>query len=168
MHPTIEVDGFRSFLQKRLEATQAPNSPLLSQIAENSQESMTIGEFKCTFNPESVLDTLQSEVDRYLRTGDFLNGLALVATASSVSKINSNRTCFACLSQCPVYILPCEQVQHTICEKCAIGFSSSTQLGNSTLCLESCPLCCHFVNAQPWRTRVRPPTAGVRLLALDG
>ena len=131
--------------------------------------SLLVGEFQCSFKPEEVILALYAELTRLLREGgEVETAISLVAKASGVTNVSSNRTCFTCLSQCPVFILPCEQVQHTICEDCAMRFSYSTSRSQSTLFLQRCPLGCQFKNGKPWQSRVKPPSAGVRLLSLDG
>ena len=140
------------------------------QFAEgNRVTSFQVSEFKCSFKPGEVIDELYEKVDEVLREGvGHKTTMSLIAKACGISSLNSNWTCFTCLSQCPVYILPCEQVQHTICEKCAIRFSNNDHRSQSTLLLESCPLGCQFKEKKPWYGRVKPPCAGVRLLSLDG
>ncbi|KAH7382108.1 hypothetical protein BKA64DRAFT_713345 [Cadophora sp. MPI-SDFR-AT-0126] len=130
---------------------------------------LLVGEFKCSLKPEDVLNATYSEIQR-LRAAECLveDTVPLVAKASGVIKINGNQTCFTCLSACPEYILPCAQVQHAICEDCAYRFSYDRGRSQCTLFLKSCPLGCQFRNGKPWQIRLKPPTAGVRMLSLDG
>ena len=136
----------------------------------DSGPTLLIGEFQCSFDPEMVIIELYSQINTLLNADDDIEmAISLVAKASSVASVSSNRTCFTCLSQCPVYILPCENVHaHTICEKCALRFTDSEGRSQSTLSLHSCPLGCQFRQGKPWYSRVKAPTAGVRLLSLDG
>lgn len=130
---------------------------------------LQVGDFQCSFKPEKVILDLYAEITRLLRQGGEVETvISIVAKASGVTNVSSNRTCFTCLSQCPVFILPCEQVQHPICEKCAMRFSYSPDRSQSTLFLQRCPLGCQFKGGRSWQSRVKPPSAGVRLLSLDG
>ena len=132
--------------------------------------SLLVGEFECSFESGKVIEGLFREVSRLIKRNDDVEvATTLVAKASGVTSISSNRTCFPCLSQCPVYILPCEEgVGHTICEKCAIRFSERGQQTQSSVKLQRCPLGCYFKHGREWQMRVKPRAAGVRLLALDG
>jgi hypothetical protein len=130
---------------------------------------LLVGEFQCSFNPEEVLIALYTEIERLRTDGGYLDDtVPLVSKASGVVNVNGNRTCFTCLSECPVYILPCEGKQHSICETCAFRFSSDRGRSQSTLFLKCCPFGCQFRNAKPWQIRLKPRTAGVRMLSLDG
>jgi len=128
-----------------------------------------VGEFQCSFKPEDVLIAIYAEIEQLRKDGGFIEDtVPLVAKASGIVSVNGNWTCFTCLSECPTYILPCEGKQHSICERCAFRFSIDRGRSQSTLFLKSCPLSCKFIARVPWQIRVKPPTAGVRLLSLDG
>lgn len=85
--------------------------------------------------------------------------------SDELSTVASHTTCFACLTQVPIHTLPCG---HIICDRCL--FSQSD--GSKRFCREvkSCPLCCNADKpwSTPWTTTVKPPTAGLRILSLDG
>ena len=131
--------------------------------------SLLVGEFECSFESGKVIEELFKEVSRLIERNDDVEvATTLVAKASGVTSISSNRTCFPCLSQCPIYILPCEGVRHTICEKCAIRFTERRHQTQSSIKLQRCPLGCNFRHGREWQMRVKPRAAGVRLLALDG
>ena len=130
---------------------------------------LLVGEFKCSLKPQEILDALYSEIECLRTAGGFVEDtVPLVSKASGVIAINGNRTCFTCLSECPQYILPCAKIQHSICENCAFRFSFDRGRSQCTLFLRSCPLGCQFRNEKPWQIRLKPPTAGVRMLSLDG
>ena len=132
-------------------------------------QSFLVGQFECSFDPEKAITELYSQITRLMSNEiNVETTLSLVAKASGVTSISSNRTCFTCLSNCPVYILPCENVQHTICEGCAIRFTDQRGRSQSTLLLQNCPLGCAFKKGTPWYSRTKAPAAGVRLLSLDG
>ena len=128
---------------------------------------LRVGEFKCSFEPKSTLDSLYHEIKQILRSGQAIEKLSLTAQASGVSSISSNRTCFSCLSNSPSYILPCVPLQHSICEECLKRFDTSGQHVGSTASLNHCPLTCRFAFF-PWSIRLKPRAAGVRVLKLDG
>ncbi|MBE3046815.1 hypothetical protein IMZ48_30660 [Candidatus Bathyarchaeota archaeon] len=91
--------------------------------------------------------------------------LADAAQAVGVSKVQSQRTCLACLSNCPTNTLPCRGVQHSICEPCIWRYMRGHE--SSWAHLSQCPLGCELWTT-PWKIRVKPKTAGSRVLALDG
>ena len=129
--------------------------------------SLLTGEFLCTWDPERLIKNLYAEICQ--QEGREI-GIAFpdAAKRSGVRSVRSNRSCFTCLSECPVYILPCEHIQHTVCGKCAVRFNYSVGRSQATLCLKRCPLGCRFRDGKPWHNRIKPSTAGVRILSLDG
>ena len=134
-----------------------------------SAVSLLVGEFQCSFEPGKILEELFSEISRLLKKDENIElATTLVAKASGVSFVTSNWTCFTCLAECPVSALPCDGLQHTICEQCALRFSDRNGNSQSTVILKRCPLGCYFTKGSEWRSRVKPPSAGVRLLSLDG
>ena len=154
-------------LTPRLESARSPSPS--SSYASTSAPSLLVGEFQCSFEPGKVIEELYSAIIGLLERGDNTEtATTLVAEASGVASVSSNRTCYPCLSQCPVYMLPCDGLQHTICEQCAIRFTDTARRSQTTVCLKRCPLSCYFRRGAEWRGRIKPPTAGVRLLSLDG
>ena len=130
---------------------------------------MLVGEFQTSFEPGKIMEEIYSEISRLLQKGDNIEmATTLVAKASGVTLVSSNWTCFACLSQCPVHMLPCDGTQHAICEQCAVRFTDKLHHSQSTVVLKRCPLGCYFKKGSEWRSRIKPPSAGVRLLSLDG
>lgn len=91
--------------------------------------------------------------------------LADAAQSVGVDMVQSQRTCLACLSNCPTNTLPCRGVQHSICEACIRRYMRGYD--SSWAHLTQCPLGCELWTT-PWRIRVKPETAGPRILALDG
>lgn len=144
-------------------------SPSSSSSTSVAAASLLVGEFQCSFEPGKVIEELFTGINGLLERDDNIEtATSLVAKASGVASVSSNRTCYPCLSRCPVYMLPCDGVQHTICEQCAIRFTDTAIRSQSTVSLKRCPLGCYFRRGSEWRSRIRPPTAGVRLLSLDG
>lgn len=140
---------------------------------DDSSPTLKVGRFRHSFDADQVhqvITTLVSEINRLLTCDKDAKVLALSqnARSSGVVDVVTNRTCLTCLSNCPVHILPCKRkLQHNICEECAQFFSSENSDSASVLSLTFCPLDCTFTTS-PWRIRRKPPTAGVRILTLDG
>lgn len=83
--------------------------------------------------------------------------------------IFSPNSCFVCLCCSPQYILPCG---HALCEDCVRDFDqgASNQMRSTIMTHPSCILCGARAseNGWPWKIRLKPKSAGVRLLSLDG
>ncbi|KAI5801210.1 hypothetical protein EDC01DRAFT_647235 [Geopyxis carbonaria] len=87
----------------------------------------------------------------------------------------SKRTCFMCLMAIPDCSLPCG---HTLCETCIRRYGEHDEHDSHTVSFMRCPLGCDNelrpnqnsdTNAKFWWSiHLKPPTAGVRILALDG
>jgi hypothetical protein len=74
----------------------------------------------------------------------------------------TTQTCLFCLRRKPEYALPCK---HAFCEVCVAMFGVRASDKEYVYTVNSCLLCqkrCHL------NVHLKPPTAGVRLLALDG
>ena len=137
------------------------------QDAVRRDPSLLVGEFYCTWDPERLIKVLFAQIcQQYGR--EVAITFPNAAKGSGVRNIRSNWTCFTCLLECPVYILPCEYVQHTICERCAMKFNYNVGRSQATLCLKRCPLGCRFKERKPWHNKVKPSAAGARILSLDG
>ncbi|KAH8624551.1 hypothetical protein IG631_21290 [Alternaria alternata] len=79
------------------------------------------------------------------------------------SKFNSHATCLCCLMRPPEHVLRCG---HVLCTECVKAFGT---VRNCTIEMKECPLHiddCHW--RYPWRIRMKPDFAGVRILSLDG
>ncbi|KAF8248857.1 FabD/lysophospholipase-like protein [Wilcoxina mikolae CBS 423.85] len=78
----------------------------------------------------------------------------------------SHTTCFSCLMSVPIHTLCCG---HVICERCVLSYSPKTT-PNHLRRVDFCPLCCNINNPWPsaWEIIIKPPTAGLRILSLDG
>lgn len=83
--------------------------------------------------------------------------------------IYSSSTCYGCLYYSPQYVLPCG---HAFCEECVRDFGQRGVQGSSTNVYthEHCLLCGirDATEGWPWRIVLKPMSAGVRLLSLDG
>ena len=78
---------------------------------------------------------------------------------------SSHTTCFSCLYFVPVHNLYCG---HIICERCLVNHSEAISGGRREITV--CPLCCNVYDPWPipWIITSKPPTAGLRILSLDG
>jgi hypothetical protein len=83
-------------------------------------------------------------------------------TCNGISVFVSHRSCFCCLTSIPAHKLFCG---HVICQACLEDYSSK---GDHFCCLvlRACPLCAS--NRGPSKFEIKPPTAGLRILCLDG
>lgn len=88
----------------------------------------------------------------------------------------SKKTCFMCLMAIPDCSLPCG---HTLCETCIRRYGENDEHDSHTFSFMRCPLGCSNEACQNdidpdtntqfwWSIHLKPPTAGVRILALDG
>lgn len=81
-----------------------------------------------------------------------------------ISELVMNRTCLTCLYRMPEKTLCCG---HAICEVCLVTFGSSDTLDRYTYRLKACPLY-GIVKEEGQTFRLSLPTAGTRLLTIDG
>lgn len=131
---------------------------------------LKIGVFENSFKADVAVEALYQEIFKLLDLKPFAQTQEFHQHAMSgkITKIVSNRTCLSCLSNCPVYILPCEKsIQHAVCEMCAEHFSSADAQSSANISLDRCPLGCSFTTS-PWHIRRKPLNAGARILTLDG
>ncbi|KAI9883473.1 MAG: hypothetical protein M1823_004763 [Watsoniomyces obsoletus] len=132
----------------------------------DSVPSLRLGDFECSYDPTPVLDELRRDLHQAMQTEQVAEKLSSVAIPAGVADISSNRTCLTCLSHCPTNVLPCDRLQHTICETCLRRFGSGSNL-ISAVEVKRCPLGCRL-RKSPWTIRLKPETAGTRILSLDG
>ena len=77
------------------------------------------------------------------------------------AKFQNNQTCLPCLRRKPEYVLSCG---HSVCDSCVRIFGRPVIGSEYTYELGTCPLC-----SSGWLTAaLKPPTAGVRILSIDG
>ncbi|KAH7060994.1 acyl transferase/acyl hydrolase/lysophospholipase, partial [Paraphoma chrysanthemicola] len=79
-----------------------------------------------------------------------------------LSRRITHRSCLACLTRAPEHKFWC---QHVLCEECCMEFGRSTAVNPNLYQMSECPLC---ATPSHLRVRVRPATAGLRVLAIDG
>ncbi|PVI00816.1 hypothetical protein DM02DRAFT_592134 [Periconia macrospinosa] len=79
-------------------------------------------------------------------------------------RYNSHTVCFCCLTEPPEYALPCG---HILCLQCIKTYGEKR--GKTEFEMQGCPL--EFQTTQlyhSWRVYLKPQSAGVRVLTLDG
>src|SRR5213083_2078559 len=83
-------------------------------------------------------------------------------------RIHINKTCLCCLFNNPEHVLAC---RHALCNTCVTKFnlSSGSNEPSTRICIRSCPFGCPSHRpGWPWISFMKPPSAGVRVLSLDG
>jgi hypothetical protein len=88
---------------------------------------------------------------------------ALLKIATNWLSIRSDNTCLVCIRRTPHYGLPCG---HIICENCVRVFGRPRQFDPWTFEVDSCFFC--GMSTSGVVVKIHPPTAGVRVLTLDG
>lgn len=76
-------------------------------------------------------------------------------------QMQSNRTCLYCLRRKPENVLTCG---HGVCETCIQAFGRVETAAEYRYRIDSCLLC----RSGSLRVTLRPPTAGLRILSIDG
>lgn len=75
----------------------------------------------------------------------------------------SGESCFSCLQHKPMYCLPCG---HWACQICIKIFYSCSSKDPWLFCVDKCILC--GLDTAGLRIRVKPDTASIRVLSIDG
>lgn len=78
------------------------------------------------------------------------------------SNLRTNRCCLFCLVHRPEYMLPC---RHAICDACVRRFGTPQHDEEHCFKVSRCLLCQATCDL---RFRLKPPTAGARILSIDG
>ncbi|KAM0227446.1 hypothetical protein ACHAP5_012176 [Fusarium lateritium] len=142
------------------------NYPVLKGISDVSVEDIEVGLYECSYDPVCFTDQLWEEISKLQDRAHAIEKLASAATSCGVTGATTQRTCLSCLSNTPTNMLPCKPQEHGVCEDCIKRCNPSTG-EESLIQMSSCPLGCSFTST-PWSIRVKPRTAGTRILALDG
>jgi hypothetical protein len=74
----------------------------------------------------------------------------------------SAKICISCLTGPPQHVLGCG---HTLCDQCALRFGNAVIGEESCYLVETCAICQETVN---FKIYLKPATAGVRMLNIDG
>ena len=144
---------------------------------------LAVGEYQSRFSVESFQDTFRDKVYNNLvllleklQTADLKNDSEDQAAArihrdavltrfyehvGGAAKFVSHSACFSCLVAPPEHSLPCG---HILCTPCLKAFG--IYRGKATVEIQACPL--HPSRSVSWRIQLKPSSAGVRVLTLDG
>ncbi|KAH7173285.1 uncharacterized protein B0J16DRAFT_405679 [Fusarium flagelliforme] len=131
-----------------------------------SVEDIEVGPYECSYDPVCFTDQLWDEIFKLHDRTHAIDKLASAATSCGVTGATTQRTCLSCLSNTPTNMLPCKPQEHGVCEDCIKRCNHSTG-EESLIQMSFCPLGCSFT-CTPWSIRVKPRTAGARILTLDG
>jgi hypothetical protein len=88
---------------------------------------------------------------------------ALRANHPHFTGLKSHRTCFSCFLRMPEKVLTCG---HALCDPCIRIFGTRCRSERNTYELAECVLC--GVIQKNCKFRFVPPTAGIRMLSVDG
>jgi len=134
---------------------------------------LLVAPFQCSFDIDAFIRQLWDEIHglRRLDLSQLQLELRNRARRCHLYRMSTQKTCLACLSNCPTNVLPCTRdrlgLQHAICESCVRRHDIAGPLNETSLArLAECPLGCRFETT--CRIRLKPITAGSRVLALDG
>ena len=108
------------------------------------------------------MDLLFSSFDLGFTTAAQSHAQNLSASSVQWMQLKSHRTCLFCLRRKPEHVLTCE---HTICDICVVIFGTSLNGKQHQYRIDSCPLC---LSKGRLVARLKPKTAGVRILCVDG
>ena len=86
----------------------------------------------------------------------------LVALRPSLRGLKSNRICLCCLMEVPEKVLRCG---HAYCDTCVRVFGGKSKSHRHSYCLSVCMVC---GDRDEHKFQLISPTAGVRILSLDG
>jgi hypothetical protein len=89
-----------------------------------------------------------------------------ISQNGKTDEYNSHSVCFCCLLRSPEHALPCG---HVLCTQCVTIYGHPQPGSRTEMNIEYCPLEVQTVRAsQPWKIYLKPDSAGVRILTLDG
>ncbi|KAH7115754.1 hypothetical protein B0J13DRAFT_681344, partial [Dactylonectria estremocensis] len=129
---------------------------------ETGNSTGTVGE---TVDSDTFLESIVARMGELRRSGE----PAVALHAKSYHKyqgqwlsLRTRNTCLLCIQRVPQYELPC---RHSICEHCVRVFGHASEEGPRFFAVPHCFLCGAYAGLH---VRVRPPTAGVGVLCIDG
>lgn len=111
---------------------------------------------------EKSVRTLFPAIELGFETAAELHADNMASFLTAWKQLKSNKTCFYCIRRKPEYMLSCS---HAICEICVQIFGSVMSDKSFHYNLSKCILCVHEGNIT---ARLKPATAGCRLLSVDG
>ncbi|KAH0566425.1 hypothetical protein GP486_000173 [Trichoglossum hirsutum] len=114
-----------------------------------------------------IADQLEKLVDGFVQGLDVTSAAIHMDTIKRFRRdwanVRSNLTCFVCISRKPEYGLPCG---HSVCENCVRVFGTNSE--NDPYIFELCRCFLCGLAAPNVVVKLKPPTAGVRVLSIDG
>jgi hypothetical protein len=114
----------------------------------------------------SVLREFQDaflEWKRGMHSASRLHQQTLVLHHTHMAELKSHRSCFCCFMRMPEKVLACG---HALCDSCIRVYGRRLPTERNTYMLPECVLC--GVNYKPSYFQFVPPTAGIRILSVDG
>lgn len=132
---------------------------------------ITEGEFTATFDPPLFTDMIIQHLEQMETPYNaHVHSKMLQSVGNWLLQISTHRSCLSCLSDNPEHILSCN---HVLCHKCAYEFTLASvgteAIGSNFLKINYCPFGCPGRTGEwPWSVSVKPSSAGVRVLSLDG
>ena len=79
-----------------------------------------------------------------------------------IANIKTNLTCLGCVLQAPEHLLSCG---HSLCDNCLLIFATGVPSAEYHFKLDVCIRCQQKAR---FNCRIKPPTAGVRVMSVDG
>lgn len=111
---------------------------------------------------EKNFELFFSKLELEEQTSAHLHKKNLAHYAQVWALLKTHKTCLFCLRRKPEHVLSCE---HAICEVCVRIFGNPLSGNEFCYMVSSCILCVKKVSLS---TRLKPPTAGARILTIDG
>ncbi|KAF7445907.1 Patatin domain containing protein [Pyrenophora tritici-repentis] len=111
---------------------------------------------------KAVFSRFCSDLEKETLTAVQLHKRNLQGIPINWNTIYSSQLCLYCLFRKPEHSLRCG---HALCDSCACKFGSKKQQMEYSYCISQCILC---QSKAELTIRLKPPTAGSRLLVLDG
>lgn len=111
---------------------------------------------------ETSITTLFPAIELDFETAAQLHAENMASFLTAWKGLKSNKTCFYCIRRKPEYNLSCS---HAICEDCVQIFGRVVSDKTLHFHLSKCILCVHEGTVT---ARLKPATAGCRLLSVDG
>ncbi len=111
---------------------------------------------------EEQIDLLFPAFERGVMSSAELHANNLKSHQSQWTQLRHHGTCIFCVRRKPEHILTCE---HAICDACVVIFGSSVVGRENYFEIDSCMLC---LTKGKLMARLKPKTAGARILSIDG
>jgi len=87
------------------------------------------------------------------------------ARPQGAARLASHSTCFCCFVEPAEHPMSCE---HVLCNSCAMLYSKQRTASRMETEVQFCPFGCDWFRGSPQVVRLKPKSAGIRVLSLDG